>query len=303
MEDNSILEVNSNLKECSLMSVAAVERCLDLVELLADSAEGLELGVIAEKLSVPASAAHRILVTLAERGYVTQNPTSQIYSLSLRLAQVGFRYLDTRALPDEAGQAVLDALARATGEYCRLAIVDGDDIAWVAKAQGAAGGLRYEPQMGQAVVLHATATGKAWLATLPENEALRLVFDRGFDSRANVGPNCVRSVDKLRRHLKETRKRGYATAIEEAEAGTAALAVAFHTHTAPNAPIAGTLSVAGPIARLRPSRHADVVAALHQAASEMTALWPLRKRQMAPSLLPLPTARTTGDISTASTSL
>ena len=150
---------------------------------------------------------------------------------------------------------------------------------WVARAQGATVGLRYDPDMGQELVLHATANGKAWLATLPENDALRIVCTRGFDTVRPLGPRAIKDVDELRRHLIETRSRGYATAIEEAEAGTAVVAVPFFGNATDTAPAAGTISVAGPLARIRPERFEELSRELHDAAKEVTALWPLRNRQ------------------------
>src|SRR5579875_3438192 len=224
--------------------VAAVDRCLALIETLAQEAEGLSLGDIAARLDMPKSATHRMLATLAAHGYVTQDPATQAYLLSLRLA-----------------------------------VVEGDGLIWVARAQGATRGLRYDPEMGHEVVLHATATGKAWLATLQEEEALRIVFAQGFRAPPNAGKRVVRTVDELRTHLAETRRRGYAVAVEEGEAGTVAVAVTFRAWDSPEAPVAGTLSVAGPMVRLGRERREEIGAALIAAAREVAALWPLRQRQ------------------------
>ena len=65
-----------------------------------------------------------------------------------------------------------------------------------------------------------------------------------------------------------------ATSIEEGEIGTVALAVAFQAGTD-----TGTLSVAGPKARLGPERFAEIADALHHSARDIERLWPLRKRQ------------------------
>ena len=260
------------------MTVAAVDRCLSLIETLAGEAEPLELSGLARRVGLPNSATHRILATLLERGWVIQDPASQKYALSLRLSTLAFRNLDARAVPDVV-QSVLDRLALRTEEYCRLAIVEGEDLVWVARAQGARAGLRYDPDMGQEIVLHATANGKAWLATLPENEALRIVCARGFETRRPPGPNCIRGVDALRRHLEETRTRGFATAVEEAEEGAAAIAVTFAADTLPDSPVAGTLSVAGPLLRIGPARYEALARELRTAATEVAAIWPLRRRQ------------------------
>lgn len=278
------------------MTVAAIERCLGLIEVLAGEPASLELGAIAARAGMPKSAAHRTLTTLVARGLVVQDPATQGYALSLRFATLAFRNLDARRLPDMA-QTALDALARATGEYCRLAVVEGESLVWIARAQGATAGLRYEPDMGDEVVLHATATGKAWLATLPENDALRIVCTRGFATQGSMmgrpagrplGPRSLKNVDDLRRHLAQTRARGYAIAVEEGEPGTVALAIAFRADKGADAPIAGTLSVAGPLVRMKPDRHAALGRALRAAADEIAALWPVRRRQAAARLAPVP---------------
>ncbi len=220
------------------MTIAAVERALKLMEALAGAPDGVDLSLLAERLDLPFSATHRLLATLAERGFVRQDAHSGAYGLTLKLAQLAFRDLDSRGLPD-AGQIVLDRLAAATREYCRLAVVDGGDLIWIARSQGATAGLRYEPPMGSEPVLHATATGKAWLASLPETEALRIVFARGFDGDERTGPNALEDVDALRAHLDETRRRGFAIAVEEGEVGIVAMATTFRAGPDPAAPVAG----------------------------------------------------------------
>lgn len=265
------------------MTVAAVDRCLCLIETLAGEPEPMDLSGLASRVGLPNSAAHRILSTLMARGWVIQDAASQNYALSLRLSTLAFRNLDARAVPDIV-QSVLEGLARRTQEYCRLAIVEGEDLVWVARAQGARAGLRYDPDMGQEIVLHATANGKAWLATLPENEALRIVCARGFKMLRPAGPNCVEDVDTLRQHLAETRARGFATAVEEAEEGTAALAVPFHSDETADAPVAGTISVAGPLLRIRPERFDELADELKAAAEDVAAIWPLRIRQRGRSI-------------------
>lgn len=260
------------------MTVAAVDRALNIIEVLAGEPEGLELGMMAERLSLPLSATHRLLATLMDHHFVQRDASTNTFSLTFRMAQLAFRNMDCRQLPDVV-QNALNRLAMATGEYCRLAVVEADTLVWIARAQGATGGLRYEPDMGADVVLHTTATGKAWLAGLSEHEAMRIVFAAGFNERPGFGPNAIRDIDTLRVHLDQVRKRGYALAVEEGEVGTVALAVPFRSRPEPAAPVVGTLSVAGPIARIRPDRYAEIAAHLHEAAQNVSEIWTLRNRQ------------------------
>lgn len=258
------------------MTVAAIDRAITVLECLAGQPDGVELGVLAGQLKLPKSATHRILATLVRRGWVQQDPATQAYALSLRIAMLAFRDLDARVATD-AVQPILDDLARRTREYVRLAVVDGETITWVGRAQGAVAGLRYDPDMGNEVVLHTTATGKAWLASLAEEEALRIVAAQCLGGKL-VGPNAARTLDDVRQRLAETRERGYGIVEGEAEPGIVALAVAFRRTPDPDAPVAGTISVAGPAARMGPERHAHLLAALEAAAHEIEAVWTVRER-------------------------
>ena len=57
-----------------------------------------------------------------------------------------------------------------SGELVRLAIVDGNELGFVAKAQGATRGLRYAPDMGLSVPLSCSAAGHAWLSTMSDED-------------------------------------------------------------------------------------------------------------------------------------
>ena len=252
-------------------------RCLDVLELLAEAPDGLALSMVGTRLSIPKSATHRFLALLAERGYVRQDPRSQRYMLTYRLPALAFRFIAATGVTDVA-QPVLDALAARTGELARLAVVDGETLTWVAKAQGAARGLRYDDQAGREVILHATASGKVWLASLPEASALAIVERAGRLGREAFGPRAVTTMAALRRELRETRARGWGEAIEEGEPGVVAVAAAVRSHLGEGAPVAATVSIAGPLARLDAARRAALARDAIAAAAELTELWPARER-------------------------
>jgi DNA-binding IclR family transcriptional regulator len=89
----------------------------------------------------------------------------------------------------------------------------------------------------------------------------------------------VTDIDTFRQQLAQTRAQGYATVVDEAEIGTAAIAVPFYCNGGEGAQVAGTISVAGPSSRIQPSRFAELSQDLHKAAREISAIWPLRIRQ------------------------
>lgn len=258
------------------MSHIPAERCLDIIELLADGARNMPLGDIAEQLGLPKSGAHRLLATLVDLGWAEQNPETSFYRLTMRLAILGQRFYVATGIPDIC-QPLLDRLASQCREFARLAVVDGDSLTWLAHAQGATSGLLYQPSLTTSTVpLYVTATGKAWLATLPIEQAIENVLRHGFHDADKYGPNAVRSVDALMRELKATTRRGFGVAVNEAEPGVTAVAAAIRPKGGGAA--LGTVSVAGPSVRMTESRVRELAPLVMQSASELASLWPLRLR-------------------------
>jgi DNA-binding IclR family transcriptional regulator len=259
------------------MSHIPAERCLSIVELLAGDAGELPLGEIAARLDLPKSGAHRLLTTLAELGWVEQDAQTGFYRLTMRLAILGQQYFAATGIPDVC-QPLLDRLARDTREFVRLAVIDGASLVWVADAQGAVGGLMYQPLLTtNRVPLFATASGKAWLSHLPREEALRIILQSGgFDEGGQYGPNVVRSLDRFIRELDETAARGYGLAVSEAEPGVTALAVAIRSGG--SGPVVGTVSVAGPSVRMAEHRVRELAPLAIATAAALSKLWPPRLR-------------------------
>lgn len=257
------------------MAHVPAERCLSIIELLAGDAGELPLGEIAERLELPKSGAHRLLATLADLGWVEQDRDTSFYRLTMRLAILGQQFYVATGIPDIC-QPLLDRLAHDSREFVRLAVVDGDSVVWVAQAQGATSGLMYQPSLTtNTVPLHATASGKAWLATLEPERAVQNVLKQGTFARTDAyGPNVVRSIDGLLRELEATARRGYGLAVSEAEPGVTAVAAVIRSGS--GSPASGTVSVAGPGVRLTDERVRELAPLVRQTAKEIAELWPLR---------------------------
>jgi len=182
---------------------------------------------------------------------------------------VSQRVLHATGLTDRV-QPVLDRVARDTRELARVAVALPDCLVWLAHAQGAPPGLLYQPALSDPVRPHATATGKAWLATLGRAEAMAIAHAGGLGT-VRPTTRTLTSDAALARDLARIRVRGFAVAEEEAEPGVVAIAVAVRPSPGP---AVATISVAGPLVRLPEARHAAVAARLGQAANELAALWP-----------------------------
>lgn len=248
------------------MAGSQIERALSLLESLTADPGGMPLQTLADQLQIPKSAAHRMLAELIRLGYVRQDPQTSRYQLSTRLVALGFRYLASSGA--DVVQPILDRLAEETGELVRLGVIDGERLTWIAKAQGARGGLRYDPDMGRDAPLSSTASGHAWLASMSDAEALARVAQQAPVDPAELGPNAPRSEAALLERLQLARQHGYAWVMESSAVGMAAMASVIR-HPRDGHPI-GVLSLAGPSARLSEARMHQLARRLLAAGEELS---------------------------------
>ncbi|WP_310633539.1 MULTISPECIES: IclR family transcriptional regulator [unclassified Paraburkholderia] len=246
-----------------------LERALGVLELLAKNGGRMPLATIADTLDIPRSGTHRLLAMLIEEGFVRQDEEHGEYMLAMKLVSLALIYLSTSGVFD-ISQPVLDRLAEASGELARLGVVENDHITFVGKAQGAKSGLRYDPDMGSNPPLHCTASGQAWLATLPDERAIELVSRQGgLGPKAHNAPRAPKTIQQFLKDLNGARQRGYGVAIETYETGMTSIAAAVRNPVTNE--VVGIVSLAGPSSRLPEERLKELAPYLLEAASDMGA--------------------------------
>jgi IclR family transcriptional regulator, acetate operon repressor len=263
-ERHSVSEFNFTMTNAA--PAGTVERVLRILETLAHEPEGIALAALADEVALPRSACHRLLTELARNGYVRQVRDRGEYALTTKLPALGLSFLGGAGIVDIA-QPIIDRLAESSVELVRLAIVDGDRLTFVAKAQGARAGLRYDPDMGIDVRLSCSAGGHAWLMTLSEERATELVARQGFGSPKEYGPKAPTTFKALMKVLDEDRKRGFAMIVEQYAPGMTAMAAPVMRRASNEA--VGVITIAGPLLRLTPQRMTALGAAIATAASEL----------------------------------
>jgi DNA-binding IclR family transcriptional regulator len=243
----------------------AVEKTLAVLEYLVAYPDGAPLVQIATDLNQLRSGCHRTLHELIRYGYIRQLPQRGEYALSTKLASMGLSFLSKSGVIDIA-QPVIHRLAQATEELVRLAIVDGERLTLVAKAQGARSGLLYDPDMGIDLRLSCSAAGHAWLMTLPEDVAVEYVTRQGIGDPKQYGPNAPTSLRALQKVLAEDRKRGYSLIVDMYAPGMSALAAPVRRV---DGPTTGVIVIAGPSSRLTAKRMVKFAPAMLAAAEEL----------------------------------
>lgn len=242
-----------------------MERTLAILERLATDVDGVPLATLADELAMPRSAAHRLLVELAERGYVRQSRERGDYMLTTKLVSLGLNYLKFSGVVDLC-QPTLDRLAEHSGELVRLGVVDVDHITWVALSQGARKGLRYDPDMGIDVKLSCTSSGHAWLSTLSDDDALMLVAKQGFGKPDQYGPGAPTSPTALLKAIRLARKQGYAITMETYAPGLAAISTTIRRA---GKGAVGVLAISGPAVRLTEEKLQGLAPELMAAAADI----------------------------------
>jgi IclR family acetate operon transcriptional repressor len=233
--------------------VQSIERAFDLLEMLADAGGALGLSELATVSGLPLPTVHRLMRTLVNRGYVRQE-TSRRYTLGSRLIRLGetsTRMLGTSLRP------FLAQLVGLTGETANLAMLDGDEVVYIAQVPSPHS-MRMFTEPGRRVRPHCTAVGKALLAELPPGEA-RALLERGGM------PATITDPDLLLAHLEVIRKQGYAVDEGEQEIGVRCFAVAV-----PDAPGSLAISTSGPQTRMTDDATARIVPALKRTAREIS---------------------------------
>ena len=243
-----------------------LERSFNVLEDLARAPEGKALSGLAADLGMPLSATHRLLAELIRCGYVRQDYSQGNYMLTIKLVSLGLGFLSASGIVDIA-QPLLDRLAAESGELVRLAVVDGNELIFVAKAQGAVRGLRYDPDMGLSVTLSCSSAGHAWLSTMTDEEALALVSQRGFGKPEDFGPNAPTTVKALLACLEVTRARGFSMIVEAFAPAMTAMAAPIRNHH--TGAVMGVVTIAGPLVRLTEKRMQDLGPALLATTQEL----------------------------------
>jgi DNA-binding IclR family transcriptional regulator len=162
----------------------------------------------------------------------------------------------------QESRPVCRALAQEVGETVNLAILSGRDALYLDQAAGPAA-LSPHNWAGRRIPLHATSDGKVLLAYLPEDELAHCLVP----PLARFTARTITDVARFLELLAAVRQRGYATAVEELEAGL--IAIAAPVRDAEGRVIA-SISASGPSFRIPAERFPALAGAVRRAAAEVS---------------------------------
>ena len=237
----------------------AALRAVRLLKLFTNERPEMSLAEISRASGLNKTTTHRLLRALQSESLIDRNPATSAYSLGAGLMALGVQALASSDLRRRV-RPVLRTLARETGETATLEVPFEDSMLILDEVAGnhvigAAGNI------GTRWPIHATSTGKAWLA-FDEAGIERLASEL----KALTG-STLTDRDALKPQLAEIRRRGYAITVDEVEDGFTAVATIIRGVLGD---VQGALSIGGPTQRLTSSRRAELGATLWRAAQRLS---------------------------------
>ena len=243
-------------------SLKSVGTALDVLECFATDGE-LGVSDVARRLGVAKSTAHRVLQTLATRGFIEQDHVTGMYRLGIHLYDLG-QLAQARNEARHVALPTLRQVARATGHTVNFAVPDGADVVFVERIESIAG-VHILGHVGRRLPGHCTSSGKAIAAYNPEAYQSRV--DAGFPPRVS---KTVRTEADWHRAIAQVRKDGYAVSHSESFDHASSVAVPILVRRQAIA----AMSVFGPTEEIAPQIDRIVpllIAASSRVSRELTA--------------------------------
>jgi len=242
--------------------VKSAARSLDILEYLADYPGGASLTDLHQRLHIPVSSLHNIVMTMVNKGFLLRQESSLIYHLGPKIGQLANSYFEQVDLIQLA-DPYMCRLARLTGETTSLTVLRGNLVVFIHKVNGESARQIVNP-VGTMLAAHATGAGKAMLAYLPENELDRLYPHEDLERFALA---TITSKSKLKEKLQEIIRDGFAFDEEESTPGIWAVAGCIRDRH--GLPVA-SISIAGLVGHIKTKNYPEWCQPIREMTAEMS---------------------------------
>lgn len=238
-----------------------VARALNILKFFTDAQPKLTLAEVSRAAKLTKPTTYRLLTALEKEGLLTRDAHAEAYRLGPEAIALGWRAIRANDLYS-AARSELEALAQDVRETASLEVLRGDAMLILDEVHGnyLVGNLQ---SIGTSWPAHATSTGKVILAFSDTPDTKTILQS----SLARLTPQTITSSAALRRELAKVREQGYATAIEELEAGLVAIGAPVWNG---GGEVVAAVSIGGPSQRLTSNRVPEVAARVKKAGERIS---------------------------------
>ncbi|GAA5232771.1 helix-turn-helix domain-containing protein [Verticiella sediminum] len=199
---------------------------LRLMEAFDEQRRSMTIQSAAELLRITRPASRRILLTLAELGYLHQDERQ--FALAPKAIELGYRYFRSLGLA-AAVRPHLQTLSRELGAGAAIGMLAGTDVLFVERVE-ADRPIKLDLRAGDRLPAYAHSLGRALLALLPEE---RLAAHLPTGTFSKLSPHTVTERKKLLKELERVRERGWSFVNSELVAGLFGVAIALPSAAGP----------------------------------------------------------------------
>lgn len=191
-------------------SANSLVRGLEILKLFNEEQPSLALSEIAAQLNVSRTVPYRLLYTLENLGYLTQDKNTKRYSLTPKVLELGFSYLNSLKFT-EIIQPYMESLRDEIAASCHLSILDGREVVYVGSAP-IRGISAVNVSIGMRLPAHAIANGKLLLAYQSE-DTLKSLFQ--ISDLTPYTDKTLTSPGEFLKELETIQQNGYALTYGE----------------------------------------------------------------------------------------
>ena len=196
-------------------SAPAVEKMLDIAELLSKSDSGYSINEMARLAGIPVYTVYRICMVMSACGYLISDPESGHFVLGSGFYFLG-KSAEKRMKLNTVAGPLLERLAKESGESTQL-ITLHENFAVIQMQFETANPIRLVAESGTLLPAHCSAGAKVILANTPE------LADKIPEVLTGMTPNTIRARDELLKELETVRANGIAYDSEECIPGVSCI--------------------------------------------------------------------------------
>src|SRR6187549_1452106 len=143
----------------------ALEKGIDIVELLADSESGLTVSEISQKLKRRMSELFRIIVVMEQRGWLQKDPESARYAVTYHVLKLAHRSTPAQTLT-AAAAPLMHELSTRINQSCHLVVRSGTQGLVILRQENQERHANLSVRLGAIIELASSCSGRVLLAHL-----------------------------------------------------------------------------------------------------------------------------------------